>query len=120
MNESIFAEMESRLPITHLSKSFYVSNDKLVCYVRLGHKYVDRQKVTAFTIANVNIPPESRRNGVYSQFLIDAEQFCKHHQLSVLFIENVLYPLQYEMYDKRGFTFTEDCGGVRSYYKLIA
>lgn len=95
-------------------RSTWFYGQHLDVYMRNGFRWINGEKVRALTASNVT--SKSPGNGLYSQFLLFLESLA-----DVVYVENVLYPDQYAIYLRRGYTAipASDFDPLLSFYKVV-
>lgn len=72
-----------------LSKTAYISNDKMTVYVRITSHYIRGELPKTIDIANVSVDEEHQGKGVFKDFLKGVEGMAKKYDRAV-YVESVL------------------------------
>lgn len=85
------------------SKEFRIK-DWLVVYVRVGPcAYYARRRWNALALARIDIAPNCRNKGIFSQLLLDFAKLAKGHAQELIQVENIHNPIVIDALTRRGF-----------------
>ena len=98
--------------IASKQRNEWLYNEYMKVYVRKSLRFIDRERVEAFDVANVVVKPEYQGLGYFKEMIIHAEGLGL-----VVYVESINNPNLKAMLIKNGYTM--DSSGYNAYKKPI-
>jgi predicted acetyltransferase len=118
-NRAIFSALDAFLASSRnvASARLHIEDEFMRVYVRKSTRLLDGAKRTTLDIATVEVDEQHRGKGHFGRFLAYAEIV---NPFEALYIESVLDPAQWAIYESRGFRRRVDFEGItQDFFKLM-